>query len=116
MRICISGGSNEIRIVRSFLRGQEYKFRATKQDGVYEILFENCVSTLDMKDFLNDQNKPLVGSSLWGKDNKRIIDSIVVLAEVQSPRFSVENGYKVLNVNWESDGAIDTGYFVIRHV
>ncbi|USR37847.1 hypothetical protein L1F06_014300 [Ectopseudomonas hydrolytica] len=98
------------------LGGQEYRFRSTKQDGVYEILFENCVSTLDMRHFLNDQNKPLSGSSHWGKDNKRVVDSIVVLAEVQSPRFSVEKGFKVFNINWESDGAIDTGYFVIRQV
>lgn len=96
------------------LSGEDVKFRPTKKELEYEVIFENCVSTLNFKKFLNEAARKIEVETFWGGTGERIKDTISLSDPEESPNFPEHEGYRVYPVTWASGDAIDRGFFVLK--
>jgi len=95
------------------LSDKEVKFRPTKTELEYEVIFENCVSTLNTKSF-NESSIQIEAETFWGETGERIKDTISLYELVKSPKFPENEGYRVYRVTWASSDAVDRGVFVLK--
>jgi len=82
-------------------------------NGTYELLFEHCVSRLDLSEFDLSLKGKIEATSYWAETGEEVEDTVTIRKEVESPNFPSSKGFRVLEVSWNSGGAIDNGYLIL---
>lgn len=95
------------------LSGYEYKFKNVGNNEV-EILFENCVSRLNIGELGNSPRSIFSAESMWAENGERIKDTVTVIDEIDSPNYPASKGYKTFYIAWDSGGETDKGYMILQ--
>ncbi|PTY38433.1 hypothetical protein BGP77_12030 [Saccharospirillum sp. MSK14-1] len=82
-------------------------------NGIYELLFEHCVSKLDLSEFDFGLKSKIKATSYWAETGEEVKDTVTFRKEVESPNFPSSEGFRVLEISWDSGGAIDNGYLIL---
>lgn len=96
------------------LSNKEVKFTTTENEHEYELLFDNCVSKLNLKNLFSEGNIPIDAESMWSDTCEIFKDNFIVRDEVPTPRFPKTEGYRVFSVTWASSTATDDGFIVVK--
>ena len=94
------------------MRLKERTIKATSEAYQYEVFFEQCHSTIDIKDLLTEN--VVKASSRWADDGKLYTDKFSVGPAKDNSNFPESEGFKTFPYTWNSSDAEGDGYFIIK--
>ncbi|UZE94428.1 hypothetical protein [Alkalimarinus alittae] len=78
------------------------------------MLFDNCVSRLNLEKLFSEGNHSIRAESMWSDTGETFEDNFIVRDRIQSPNFPESDGFIVFSVTWSSSSATDDGFIVVK--